>query len=113
MTQLMNFFFLSSGLFNDLLIIRICLTLAYTFLLLSGLLGLPSWALWTTGRIAPDVIVWAIINIVAIHESEVLRMYYDERPIRFEKEEHEMLWRFDTPACPRRIFWNSWSPILR
>ena len=94
--QLMNSFFLASGLVNDLLIIRICLTLAYSCLLISGLLGLPSWGepLFATGRIAPDTIVWAVVNIVVIHGSGVIRMYYDERSIEFEREEHEMLWRF-------------------
>lgn len=95
--QLMNFFFLASGLFNDLLIIRICLTIAYLFLLISGLFGLPVWGeslSGGTGRIAPDVIVWSIVNIVVIHGSGVIRMYWDERKIKFEKEEQEMLWRF-------------------
>ena len=94
--QLMNVFFLSSGLFTDLLAIRICLTMAYLCLLISGLLGLPSMTepLFGTGRIAPDVIVWAIVNIVVVHGSGVIRMFYDERAINFETEELEMLWRF-------------------
>ena len=42
LSQLINFFFLASGLFNDVLIIRLCLTFAYGFLLVNALLGLPT-----------------------------------------------------------------------
>ena len=94
LSQLTNLFFLASGLFNDLLIIRLCLTLAYLFLLASAIVGLPGWneSMWT-GRMAVDIIVWSIANIVVVHGSGVIRMYYDERPISFPQE-FDMLWRF-------------------
>ena len=95
LSQLTNFFFLASGLFNDLLIIRLCLTFAYGFLLVGALLGLPTWgeSLWT-GKMALDLVVWSILNLVVVHGSDVIRIYYDERRIEFETEEFEMLWRF-------------------
>jgi hypothetical protein len=95
LSQLTNFFFLASGLFNDLLVIRLCLTFAYGFLLISGVMGLPGWgeSLWT-GRMSLDIVVWSILNIVVVHGSGVIRMYYDERHIDLDTEEQEMLWRF-------------------
>lgn len=94
-SQLTNFFFLASGLFNDLLVIRLCLTFAYGFLLISGAMGLPGWgeSLWT-GRMSLDIVVWSILNLVVVHGSGVIRMYYDERHIDLDTEEQEMLWRF-------------------
>ena len=96
LSQFANFFFLASGLFNDLLIIRICLVFAYGFLFIISLMGLPGWGdspLWT-GRMAVDILVWSILNIVVVHGSGVIRMYYDERRINFATKESEMLWRF-------------------
>lgn len=99
LSQLTNFFFLASGLFNDLLIIRLCLTLAYGFLLVSGVLGLPGWGEgassgWWTGRMAVDIVVWSAVNLVFVHGSGLLRLYWDERHIDLETPEQEMLWRF-------------------
>ena len=96
LSQFANFFFLASGLFNDLLIIRLCLVFAYGFLFIIALMGLPGWGdspLWT-GRMAIDILVWSILNIVVVHGSGVIRMYYDERSINFPTKESEMLWRF-------------------
>jgi hypothetical protein len=95
--QLSNFFFLSSGLFNDLLVIRMSLTLAYTFLFICGVLGLPSWDESFTGwdgKIAVDIIIWSIVNIVVVHGSGVVRMYYDERRIEALTDDQEKLWRY-------------------
>ena len=96
LSQFANFFFLASGLFNDLLIIRLCLVFAYGFLFIIALMGLPGWGdspLWT-GRMAVDILVWSILNIVVVHGSGVIRMYYDERSIKFASKESKMLWRF-------------------
>ena len=43
---------------------------------------------------ALDLVVWSILNLVVVHGSDVIRIYYDERRIEFETEEFEMLWRF-------------------
>jgi hypothetical protein len=95
--QLSNVFFLSSGIFTDLLVIRMSLTFAYTFLLICGILGLPSWedsfSGWN-GKIAVDIIIWSIVNIVVVHGSGVVRLYYDERRIESLTNDQEKLWRY-------------------
>jgi hypothetical protein len=94
-SQLSNFFFLASGLFYDLLIIRLCLTLAYLFLFISSLLGIPGWGeSLSTGRMALDLVLWSAVNLFLVHGSSFLRLVYDERHIELPSEEHEMLWRY-------------------
>jgi hypothetical protein len=92
--QLCNFFFLSSGFFNDLLVIRAALAVANTFLLVTGSLGHPSWAnsFHPSGVIALDTICWAALNVL-IHGLSVVRILYDERTIELTVEQ-EALWRF-------------------
>jgi hypothetical protein len=73
------------------------LTLAYTFLFICGVLGLPNWkdsfSGWN-GEIAVDIIVWSTVNIVVVHGSGVIRMYYDERRIESLTDDQEKLWRY-------------------
>lgn len=92
--QLSNLFFLSSGVFNDLLVIRMVLLWAYLFLFLSGLMGFPTWenSFNWSGGVSVDTIVWCCLNIF-IQASGVIRIYYDERRIELP-EELAMLWRY-------------------
>lgn len=92
--QICSFFFLCSGAFNDLLVIRVALTLANLFLLVSGSLGHLKWSQSFTpqGRIAVDTVVWAGLNFL-IHGLSVVRIFYDERKIELT-EEQEALWRY-------------------
>ncbi len=85
---------MSSGFFNDLLVIRVALALANAFLLVTGSLGHPSWgdSFNPGGSIAVDTIVWAALNLL-IHGLSVVRILYDERQIELT-EEQEALWRF-------------------
>lgn len=92
--QSCSFFFLSSGFFNDLLVIRVALTIANLFLLVTGSLGHPRWnnSFRSSGAIAVDTIFWSTLNLL-IHGLGVIRILYDERTIELTEEE-EALWRF-------------------
>jgi hypothetical protein len=94
-SQISNLFFLLSGVFNDLLVLRVTLVFAYVFLLVQALLGFPSWsnsfAPWS-GNIGLDTVIWCTINVF-LHGCGVARMYYDERHIPLT-EEQEALWRY-------------------
>jgi Popeye protein conserved region len=92
--QICNFFFLTSGVFNDLLVIRVALTLANAFLLVTGLLGHLSWgeSVHPQGRIALDTVVWAALNLL-MHGLSVIRILYDERKVELT-DDQEALWRY-------------------
>ena len=51
---------------------------------------------WTANetKIPLDVIVWSLVNIIAVHGSGVLAMYMDERPVKLLSGDHARLWRF-------------------
>jgi hypothetical protein len=70
--QLSSFFFLSAGLFNDLLCIRVSLTMSYVFLVIVGFMGAPRWgqSFEPTGIISVDTIVWAVLNLF-VHGNSV------------------------------------------
>jgi hypothetical protein len=74
-SQISNTFFLLSGIFNDLLVIRVALTCAYMFLLIQATLGFPSFkdsfSKWS-GNIGLDTMIWCIINIL-LHGSGAVR----------------------------------------
>jgi hypothetical protein len=92
--QISFFFFFSSGVFNDLLVLRVALTVAYTLLLLSGIMGFPSWSnsfKWS-GNISVDTIVWSALNVF-LHGTGVIRIYYDERGVDLT-DDQAMLWRY-------------------
>ena len=124
--QICNFFFLSSGLFNDMLVIRVALTLANLFLLVTGSLGHLKWndSFTPQGRIAVDTIVWAALNLL-IHGLSVVRMLCDERKVALT-EEQLPLWRyiyrhsglskvqFQTMLCPHveLVEFRQGDPIL-
>ena len=83
--------FLLSALCNDILLIRIFLFLAYTFLLTNGVCGFPSWPNYQwTGSIGLDAIIWSCLNLI-VHGCAIAQLLYDERPIKFkEKDEKEL-----------------------
>jgi hypothetical protein len=70
--QLSSFFFLSAGLFNDLLCVRFSLSMSYVFLVIVGFMGAPRWSgsFHPTGIISVDTIVWAVLNLF-VHANSV------------------------------------------
>jgi hypothetical protein len=91
--QIGNLFFLISGIYSDLLLIRFALVLAYVFLLANALLGSPLWPdLDNQGRIQVDAIFWAILNLY-VHMSSLIRLVLDERTVSFQDDAEEALWR--------------------
>lgn len=92
--QLSSMFFLCSGLFNDLLIIRCSLTLANTFLLLAASMGLPTFyqSFIPQNRVSLDTVIWSSLNLL-MHGLSVIRIFYDERHIELTEDE-EPLWRY-------------------
>jgi hypothetical protein len=72
--QLANAFFLSAGLFNDLLCVRTSLTMSYVFLFITGWMGAPRWSdsFNPTGFVSVDTIVWAVLNLF-VHFNSVMR----------------------------------------
>ncbi|KAG8469232.1 hypothetical protein KFE25_007750 [Diacronema lutheri] len=98
-SQVASACFLSGGLFADILIVRLALTLAYVFLLLHTLLGYPSWpgvtrAVATDGEpyvLALDAVLWAVLGVY-VHGSSLAQLLRDERPVALSEREDE-LWR--------------------
>ena len=94
--QLSSMFFLGSGLFNDLLVIRCSLTLANFFLLLAATMGLPSFlqSFIPQQRLAVDTMVWSSLNLL-MHGLSVIRIFYDERHVELTTDqEGAPLWRY-------------------
>ncbi|PRW45226.1 blood vessel epicardial substance isoform X1 [Chlorella sorokiniana] len=97
--QLANLCFLLSALFGDLLLIRICLFLAYSWMLVLALVGYPSWpSVFNPDYVSIDGIVWAALNLI-FHGLAMLQLMWDERPIKFAGEEQEQLWRYFNRRC--------------
>ena len=83
--------FLLGGMFCDILLIRVFLFLAYTFLLTNGVCGFPPWPNYEwTGNIGLDTIIWSCLNLI-VHGCAIAQLMYDERPIKFKKEEEKQL----------------------
>jgi len=94
--QLSSMFFLTSGLFNDLLVIRCSLTLANFFLLLAATMGLPSFlqSFIPQQRLAIDTMVWSSLNLL-MHGLSVIRIFYDERHVDLTSDQDGApLWRY-------------------
>lgn len=86
--------FFLGGLFADILLIRIFLFLAYTFLLTNALCGFPSWPDYeSTGRIEISTIVWSCMNLI-VHGSAIARLVSDERPVKFKTEDEKQMRSF-------------------
>lgn len=86
--------FFLSGMWGDILIVRVFLFLAYIWLLATSITGAQAWPNYTfNGNISVDGLVWAILNLY-MHGSNILRLLWDERPIKFKTEDEEQLYRF-------------------
>jgi len=87
-----SFFF--AAVFGDVLLIRLFLSLANIYLFASAFLGQPRWpSVESTGGIFLDSVIWAGLS-GALHIIALLQLLSDERPIKFDNEEEEQLWRF-------------------
>jgi hypothetical protein len=100
--QLSGFFFLCTGFFIDLLVLRVFLLLANICLLVSAAIGRTSWLGLTrteeeddddTNRFALDGVIWASLQIF-INGMSVIRIYYDERKIVLNNDDEEALFRY-------------------
>jgi len=94
--QLANFFFVMAAIFNDVLLIRISLTVANAFLILTAALGWPMWPEFAApGNPAPvDTLVWCSIAFV-LHFWATSVLIMDERSRgRFEDDHVESLYQF-------------------
>ncbi len=86
--------FFLGGVFADILLIRIFLFLAYTFLLTTALCGFPNWPDYeATGRIEISTIVWSCMNLI-VHGSAIARLLSDERPVKFKTEDERQMRAF-------------------
>jgi len=115
--QISNIFFLLSGVFNDLLIIRWALVFAFLFLFIQGLLGFPVWSDSFKpfgGAIGIDTMVWCTVQILVIHGPNCISMHRDERPITLT-DDQEKLWRYiyRHSGLSRLLFFNLIVPTLK
>jgi hypothetical protein len=106
--QLMSLSFFSAGVFSDLLIIRLCLSLAYSLLFLDAMLGSPLWPeIISPHSIQPDGIFWGLANMY-VHISGVICLLRDERGVDMN-EDQEALWRlfYRTGGLSQMLFYRS------
>jgi hypothetical protein len=106
--QLMSFFFFSAGVYSDLLIIRLCLSTAYTLLLLDAVLGSPVWPeIIFRQHIQVDSVLWALANMY-VHISSVISLLRDEGSVDMN-EDQEALWRlfYRTGGLSQKLFYRS------
>jgi len=95
-SQIASVCFLACGLFADLLIVRLMLTLAYISLMAHALAGFPAWPHISNGTDGPfligmDMLVWSALTGY-VHGSSLLRLLFDERYVQLREEEEEV-WR--------------------
>jgi hypothetical protein len=104
--QLASFFFLLSGVFGDLLLIRGFLILAYLMLFVNAVVGSPLWPDLTghDGSVAVDSLVWAIISLY-VHGCSFWCLLLDERKVAMTDDE-AALWRmfYRTGGLSQRLF---------
>ena len=84
---LANVFFCASAFFKDILLVRLCLVLAYFNLLLQAVTGLaPFGQVVGTGPVAIDGFCWSVFLII-IHVSALRVLVIDElRPVKLEAD---------------------------
>mmetsp|Transcript_25728 Transcript_25728/g.60552 ORF Transcript_25728/g.60552 Transcript_25728/m.60552 type:complete len:466 (-) Transcript_25728:164-1561(-) len=113
--QLASFFFLLSGIYGDLLVIRFFLVLAYIMLLLNAVLGSPLWPDITgsSGTLAWDSLCWAIVSLY-VHGSSLWYLLRDEQAVISLSEDEEALWRllYRTGGLSKRLFQSIVAPHL-
>jgi len=95
---LCNIFFFSAGLFSDLLLVRCCLFLAYTWMVIVAATGNPQWGDGWASSSEPrllilDMLCWGVLGSV-MNGTVMVLLLRDERPIHFKTEEEERTWRF-------------------
>ena len=94
---LFNFSLFFAGMFSDLLLVKVCLTGGFFFMLVHAITGLPSasdGAAAPLPRVLPmDMIVFSSINLL-VHGLGAYRLIRDERHITLRNEEEERTWRF-------------------
>ena len=94
---LLNICFFCSGIFSDLLLIRLCLSMGFMLQIINVLTGMPSWgdgAATATPRVlVMDLLVWAIVTGL-LHWVASFRLLRDEREIKLRNEEEERIWLF-------------------
>jgi hypothetical protein len=106
--QLFSLFFFSAGIYSDLLIIRLSLSIAYTLLLLDSVLGSPLWPeLIFREHIKVDGVIWAVANMY-VHISSAIRLLSDESSVDMN-EDQEALWRlfYRTGGLSQKVFYRS------
>lgn len=59
----------------SLLVIRICLFMAYVWILVNAVTGLPAWpSVDNPGYLAVDALVWSILNLI-VHGAAMLQVH--------------------------------------
>jgi len=104
--QLASGFFLLSGVFGDLLLIRGFLVLAYSMLFVNAVVGSPLWPnlKGQDGALAVDSLVWAVISLY-VHGCSLWCLLLDERDVKMTDDE-AALWRmfYRTGGLSQRLF---------
>jgi hypothetical protein len=106
--QLMSFLFFCAGIYSDLLVIRIFLSIANTLLFLDAVLGSPVWPEISSPQHVQVVgMLWALANMY-MHISSVICLLRDEGSVHMN-EDQEALWRFfyRTGGLSQKLFYRS------
>jgi hypothetical protein len=99
------FSFLLAGVFADLLVVRLCLSSAYIFLILNCLMGSPLWPyLRRPEHLTVDMLVWGIVCFY-VHMCSIIRLLKDEAHVSLTDDE-EALWRmfYRVGGMSRKVF---------
>lgn len=113
--QIANLFFLLSGVYSDLLLIRAFLVVAYGLLLLNGFLGSPLWPDFVfRDHIQLDTILWSLIGL-HVHATSLIRLILDERPVLDLTDDEEALWRmfYRCGGLSKKIFHDKILPNVQ
>lgn len=106
--QLGSLCFTLGGLHGDVLVIRVFLVSAYTFLLINVIMGGPLWpyAVGDSGSLRLDALLWAVLNLY-VHGSSLILFLCDEAKVQLS-DEQAALWRlfYRTGGLSERIFYE-------
>jgi hypothetical protein len=107
LNNLASAFYLLGGAYRDLLLIRIFLTFAYSFLI--------AFHFYINNKTNWEQYLWSFCCLY-LHGSGAVRLLWDERPSPNVKlsEEHELLWRYfyRYSGVTRLLFQNHIAPIF-
>lgn len=112
--HLAAFSFMLAGIFADLLVVRLCLTSAYVFLIVNGILGSPFWpSLRRPDHITVDMLIWGFVCFY-VHMSSVIRLLLDEQHVKLT-EDQEAMWRmlYRVGGLSRKIFQYQIAPHMQ